>query len=119
MRTARPYMRRSDDHAHPLVRQVFRLCDDQRASVRDVQQRAGLAHNTMRRWRSHHSPTVINLEAILAVLGYKLAIVPEDCHRPQDFARYQIRDDHPRVTHDTQSPAANGVAYDAASHEGA
>lgn len=80
-------------HAHPLVRMFYRLLAEQQVTALDVAERAGLSAGTISQWRATYAPRVGNLDAALNVLGYRLAIVPIDCTRPQDMARWERRAD--------------------------
>ena len=93
MREPRPSRRAGHQRANWLVRIFYDLCDEQRASVVDVADRAGLGRGTVSRWQAENSPRVTSLEAVLNVLGYRLAIVPIDCTGPQDIARWERRAD--------------------------
>lgn len=75
MRTPRPF-RTDASHAHPLVREFYRLLADQQTTALDVAERAGLSTGTISDWRTTYAPRVGNLDAALRVLGYRLAIVP-------------------------------------------
>ena len=63
-------------HAHPLVRLLFSEMNSQRIGIYDVSDRSGVACNTMKNWRKHHTPSVSNLEACLNVLGFELVVKP-------------------------------------------
>ena len=65
-------------HAHPLVKKLLALAEEQRASLVDIAERAGIAHVTICKWKYCHSPSVVTLEAALNVLGYELQIRPRD-----------------------------------------
>lgn len=60
---------------HPLVRWIWLEINRQRASQEDVAARSGVASSTMRKWRTGvRSPRVLELEAVINTLGYKLTI---------------------------------------------
>jgi hypothetical protein len=61
-------------HAHPLVRQLFEQMNYQRIGVTDMAERAGLARETFKGWRTKHCPRVADLEACFNVLGKSLKI---------------------------------------------
>jgi hypothetical protein len=62
------------EHTHWLVRRLFEEMNEQRICMMDVSERAGLNKNTMENWRRRTSPTLLNIEAALNVLGYELTI---------------------------------------------
>lgn len=64
---------------HPIVRWVWTQINHQRASQEDVSQRSGVSSSTMRKWRDGvRSPRLLELEAVINVLGYKLKVVMEE-----------------------------------------
>lgn len=58
--------------AHPLVRRLFALMNDQRIALGTVAERSGVAPGTIEDWRARTAPTVPNLEACFNALGYGL-----------------------------------------------
>jgi transcriptional regulator with XRE-family HTH domain len=58
--------------AHPLVRRLFDEMNDQKIGILDMAERSGVNKNTLNDWRTRTVPTVDNLEACMAVLGYEL-----------------------------------------------
>lgn len=60
---------------HPLVVQMRELVVHHGLGIGDVTYRAGLGHSVVSRWSQAGNPTVPNLEAVLGVMGYRLAIV--------------------------------------------
>lgn len=76
MRVARPWRQTEGRALHPLARQVFQLAREQRASLLDIADRSGVHYQTMVGWRTRYSPTVVNLDAVANVLGYRVALVP-------------------------------------------
>lgn len=67
---------RIPQHAHPLVRQLIAIMNDQHVLRTEVAARAGLSICGMRDWSMRKSPQVVTLEAAANVLGYRLALVP-------------------------------------------
>ena len=59
-------------HAHPLVRRLFEEMNHQQIGATDLAERAGLAVNTFKGWRTRHCPRVTELEACYNVLGLTL-----------------------------------------------
>jgi len=70
---------RREATVHPLVRWVWRQMNKQHASQEDVAKRSGVTSSTMRKWRvGVRSPRVIELEAVINALGYKLTVKEKD-----------------------------------------
>ena len=67
--------------AHPLVRQLFMLMNDQQMGQLDLAERTGINKNTLKDWRVRTVPAVDNLEACLNVLGYQLKITKRKQNR--------------------------------------
>ena len=62
---------------HPAVVFLDARINERRLSAQGICDQAGLGRGTISRWRTEgHSPSVGNLEAVLNVLGYRLAVVP-------------------------------------------
>lgn len=60
---------------HPLVRWIWKEMNRQRASQEDVAKRSGVSSSAMRKWRlGVRSPRVVELEAVVNVLGGKIKI---------------------------------------------
>lgn len=70
------------EHAHPLVRQLFELMNDQKIMIADVAEPSGISRNTISEWRYRRAPSVVSLEAVLNSFGYQLKIVKKDCDEP-------------------------------------
>lgn len=60
--------------AHPLVRRLFAEMNTQRVGVTDMAERAGIARETFKGWRTKHCPRVADLEACYNVLGLRLTV---------------------------------------------
>ncbi len=83
----KPHRHRIDaSRAHPLVRRFYELVLEQQMSLTEVAKKAGIHSYTMSRWRTHNSPTVESLEAVLNVLGYRLVVRPVCEKRLSDIA---------------------------------
>jgi hypothetical protein len=65
-------------HAHPLIRELYVLLDQNNADLQDVARRAGLGVNSITKWRTENTPSIANLEAVLNVIGKRLVIVDAD-----------------------------------------
>lgn len=64
---------------HPIVRWVWTQINAQRASQEDVAMRAGISSSALRKWRDGvRSPRIVELEAVVNVLGYKLKVVLQE-----------------------------------------
>jgi hypothetical protein len=60
---------------NPLIKRLFELAHEQRIALLDVEEKAGLGHATMVKWKNSRKPQLENFEAALNVLGYELKIV--------------------------------------------
>lgn len=64
---------------HPIVRWIWTQINHQHASQEDVATRAGINSSTLRKWRDGvRSPRIMELEAVVNVLGYKLKVVLQE-----------------------------------------
>jgi hypothetical protein len=63
------------EKCHPLARQLFLLMNEQRTTMKEVSDRAGISYQTISGWRIRRSPGLTVLIAALNVLGYDLEIV--------------------------------------------
>lgn len=59
---------------HPLIKKFFRIMNAERATQKQVAERAGLDKHTVGDWRKKSEPTISNFDAALNVLGYRLSI---------------------------------------------
>lgn len=64
------------EHAHPLVRQLFELMNQEMIVMRDIAPKAGIQPCTISTWRYRSAPTLPLFQAALNALGYDLKIVP-------------------------------------------
>lgn len=62
-------------NAHPLVRELFEIMNEQHVAMRDAGKRAGVQFATISDWRYRANPSIVTLGAVLNVLGYELKIV--------------------------------------------
>jgi len=62
-------------HAHPLVRRLIELANNEKASIQEIAERSGLQARTISNWRYCCQPSLANYEAALNALGYELKIV--------------------------------------------
>lgn len=64
---------------HPLVRWIWKEMNRQRVSQEDVAKRSGVSSSAMRKWRTGvRSPKVVDLEAVINVLGGKIKVTVKD-----------------------------------------
>lgn len=71
--------RKIPDSGDPLVRTLFKIMRRERAILREVQGRIGVAARTMSAWRSgRRQPTIGNLTAAFNAMGYRITVVPID-----------------------------------------
>lgn len=61
---------------HPLIGEFDRLQQEASLSDGEVVRRAGVAASLIGMWRGGRHPRLANFDAVLNVLGYRLAIVP-------------------------------------------
>lgn len=62
-----------------VVREFFDLLDKHGVSYKDLEQRSGTSFVTISKWRhGKHSPYVVDFEAAVESIGYRLALVPID-----------------------------------------
>jgi hypothetical protein len=62
------------ENAHPLVRELARICHLDDRPLTGVSLEAGLAQTTVHSWFKRHSPSLENFNAVLNTLGYELQI---------------------------------------------
>ncbi len=63
----------------PVLRQLFTALDDRNLTVRELARRAGMNPNHISDWKhGRNSPGLVNIEAAAQVIGYRLALVPDD-----------------------------------------
>ena len=60
---------------NPLVVRLVELMNEQEVDTIDLCESAGVSHTSIHSWRVKSNPNIANLEAVLNVLGYTLAIV--------------------------------------------
>jgi transcriptional regulator with XRE-family HTH domain len=60
--------------AHPLVKEMFGIMNEQKTMINAVAERAGLKRGSISDWRYRRTPTVTNFEAALNTLGFELVI---------------------------------------------
>lgn len=64
--------------AHRLAYETLKIAFEQGWSDWRLTKAAGVAANVFTNWRHRSDPRLSTLEAVLDVLGYKLAIVPKE-----------------------------------------
>lgn len=62
-------------HAHPLVRLLVQLANQDNTTMSEVAKRAGLRPATVSAWRYSCTPRLDNFEACINALGYDIKIV--------------------------------------------
>lgn len=58
--------------AHPLVRRLYELMNEEQIGVHDLAERSGISVGSLVNWRRRFIPRVDLLEACYNVLGYTL-----------------------------------------------
>ena len=71
----------------PILKQTFSLVDDGGFSVNDIELAAGLGYRTMSRWMKQNGARLDSVEAVLAVMGYRLEIVKHEHISPQSVSK--------------------------------
>lgn len=61
-------------HAHPLVRKLISIANNERTTLLEIAERAGVCDGTITSWRRRHMPTLDVFEAVLNALDYELVI---------------------------------------------
>lgn len=69
------------EKAHPLARQLFELMAEERVTILDLAEKAGVNRNTLTWWKGKSKPQLDLLEACLNSLGYELCIRKVDIER--------------------------------------
>ncbi len=59
---------------HPLLRPMWQAIQQRGISYNELSKISGVDAHTIRNWRNGTSPTISNLEAVLNVVGFKLAV---------------------------------------------
>ncbi len=59
---------------HPLMRSMWQAIHQRGITYRELSRLSGVDTHTIRNWRNGTSPTIANLEAVLNVVGFKLAV---------------------------------------------
>lgn len=63
-------------NGNPVVQFLFKEMHKQRCCQMDLSERVGLHRDTLRKWRTTHTPRISDMEAALNYLGYTLKAVP-------------------------------------------
>lgn len=61
-------------HAHPLVRRLIEIANEQMTTLSEVGERAGQSPKTISNWRYRSVPRLDNFEACLNAMGYELIV---------------------------------------------
>lgn len=70
----RHYPHKVPENVHPVVQRLYAEMNDQQATQVDVCERSGVCGHAIRDWRRHGNPTLLDLEAVLNVLGLTLSV---------------------------------------------
>lgn len=71
-----PKLGKFSNHSHPFVKFIWKEIIRQRVSLSSVADSAGVERSNIHKWRySEKGPYLLQLEAVLLVLGYELKIV--------------------------------------------
>lgn len=62
-------------NGNPIVKFLFEEMHRQQCCQMDLSERVGLHRDTLRNWRTRHTPSVDSMEAALNYLGYTLKVV--------------------------------------------
>ena len=60
---------------NPLIKRLVDLMNQAGADSQELARQAGVSLGTINAWRTRTNPNITNLEAVLNVLGYELAII--------------------------------------------
>ena len=60
---------------HSAVVTFFRAKKESGVSYEEISRKSGVPVKTIKNWKRHPAPTLINIDAALTVLGYELAAV--------------------------------------------
>ena len=66
--------------AHPLVKELIKIMNTHKLTLKDVASKSGVEARTISHWRYNRSPSLLNFEAALNSIGYKLKIVRQQTH---------------------------------------
>lgn len=64
-------------HVHPLMRQFFRLLNEEFTTITEVADRMRARRGTISDWRYCREPSISMFDAALNVIGYELVIRPK------------------------------------------
>lgn len=78
----RTYTRRTKvlaipEHVHPVVKEIWRIAVDQRVTMAEISRRSGVDYSTVMNWRCGPNPSLVNVDAVLGAMGYRLKVVPQ------------------------------------------
>lgn len=63
--------------AHPLVRQLIELLNEEQTTLVEAATKAGVSPKTISDWRYRSNPSLDNFQAALNAIGYDLYIGPQ------------------------------------------
>lgn len=61
------------EHCPRLIRLVFQILNEEKATITEVSKRAGLSQRTISRWR-RNTPNITDWEAFLNAMGYEVVV---------------------------------------------
>jgi hypothetical protein len=64
------------DRCHPLIKELFRRINEEKATMHELAGRAGCIYSTISDWRYRRNPNLVTLTAVANALGYDIALVP-------------------------------------------
>ena len=65
------------DRAGAVMAQFLTILCHTSLSLPEIAQRSGITGSSIAGWGIHSSPKIQNFEAVVAVLGYRLQLVPD------------------------------------------
>ena len=70
--------------AHPLARLCFELMRKTNTTYLELEWRSGVLLSSIKAWRSKTVPSLVSMEAVLGVWGYRLVPTPPLCDLPEE-----------------------------------
>lgn len=75
IRYIRPSRHKTPEHAHPFVKRIYEETLSQQVLIKDLAKRSGVHIAVLREWKRRCGPKLLDIEAVLGVLGLELKIV--------------------------------------------
>lgn len=69
-----------------MARLVFCLMQRENMGYAELEWRSGILLSTIKSWRNHSTPSLLSIEAVLGVFGYRLLPCPPLAGLPSDVA---------------------------------